>query len=123
MSQANCHIAVTAEIEINLQHISNCSNPCGKNIQFSCTSRKQCICCKRHGIRNQNFFGKADDKSPQTFRNFFHIRISVVNLFLYIVILYNGPSNELREKGNIKHHIPQIFLRLHFSAVNINDKG
>src|SRR5699024_7295269 len=123
MPQADCHIAVAAEIEINLQHISNGCNPCGKNVQFSGTSSKQRICCNCHGVRNQDFFGKTYDKSYETFRNFFHICISVVDLFLYVMILYNGSGNELREKGNIEHHIPKILLWLHFSAINVNDIG
>ena len=86
-------------------------------------SSKQRICCDCHGVGNQDFFGKTYDKSSETFCNFFHICISVVDLFLYVMILYNGPSNELREKGNIEHHIPKILLRLHFSAINVNHIG
>lgn len=70
-SQADCHIAVPAEIKINLHSICDCPNPCAYDVQGIKTLLENLVCGCCHGICKEYFFCQAADKASQTQGGFF----------------------------------------------------
>ena len=58
-AQTDRHIAVSAEVKINLQHIGNGTQPCPCCVNVSGRCSKKLVRDKSHGIGNQNLFTES----------------------------------------------------------------
>ena len=61
------HIAVSAEIKIDLQHIGNCAQPSTQTGDSGCCRTKEIIRHKSHCIGDKNLFAQTCNETPDSF--------------------------------------------------------
>ena len=114
------HIAVAAEIIINLQPIGQGRKPRFRHGQPGVHLRKKGICRHRHGIGNQHLFRKPDNKPAKAVRHLLRRRGTLSQLCGNVAVAHDGSGNQLREKGDIQQQIKKVILNQFFVPVRIN---
>ena len=67
-SDSVCHIAISAEIKINLERKADCQKPAACNGQVAAY---QLVCNDSAGVGKQYLFGKTDEETKKAFKNVF----------------------------------------------------
>ena len=118
------HIAVTAEVKIELQGVEQnhqaCVRPTKNGQIFIAVIHTRAEC-----IRQKHFLGKPKHKKRETARNPLPVRLFRVKrpkLRQHLAVIYNGAGDKLREKGHKQRILGQRAVR-HLAPVSIHDEG
>ena len=123
LSEADGHIAVAAEIKVNLQHIGDGSDPGCRRVKPRDIRCKKRVCHEADGVGNQHLFGETGNKTADSVHDAVHRLSPVLDLLGDIVVFHDGAGDELREEGNVEKHFSEILLGLSHAPVNVDDVG
>lgn len=122
MTYADSHVAVAAEVVIDLYHIADGAEP-----------RKAVICKKRvientvgdipGGICNEELFRKTGDKPADTVCRLLGRERALIYLERDIMVFYDRAGDELWEKGDIQQKLRKAFRALGWIAGYIDGVG
>ena len=118
LAKTDRHIAITREVEIDLERIRDRVKPEEQN-GFIVRCHKGGAEAREH-IGDQNFLTETDDKAAHTERDLFHRMLSFIELKRDIGITHDRARDELREKRDIGRKIDGISLRLNVTSVNVD---
>ena len=132
LSQTDGHIRISAEIEINLEGVGQCSQPghsCRQRhipaepLHRSVSEPKGMIRNQCHVIGQKHLLAQPDNKPHHTVGKILHVLLSVVDLIRNGLIPHNRSGDELRKEGDVQAHIQQILLGLPPSPVHVDYIG
>ncbi len=95
-AHADRHIAITREVEINLQRVTDYTQPCrrrGTGIHAENGVGDEC-----GYVGDQYLFGKTHDEAAHAFREFLQIAGSVRKFLLYIDVTHDRSGDKLGEQ-------------------------
>ena len=123
-AQADGHVRIAAEIEIDLEGIGYGSQPDAKDRgRPVCHGVKAPVCDECDVIGDQNLFGESDEEPADAFAEIVHGDLPVVDLFLNLHVPDNGPCDQLGEEGDIESQEERILLGFRISPIDIDDVG
>ena len=117
--QTDSHVRVTGKVKIQLNGISDNSQPGITETKRFRLLGKNTVNHDGQRIGDQNLFGQTDDKTLQTDNNVGKGNRTLVNLFADVVILDNRSRHQLRKQYDIQSQLVNVFLRLNLAAVNV----
>ena len=123
-SQTDCHIAVTAEIKINLKGISQYHQKRGGGVQKG-SLLETVIYGKRKHICKQHLFSQTDCKNHDALCKIIRLKAAVLlilKLRHHFLIGHNGACNQLGKEGH-KGKIIDKGVMLRPSGASVNNKG
>ena len=119
-SHADSHIAVAAEIEIDLEHIGDRTDPGGEDVELTGAGGKDRVCRNGHRVGNHNFFCEAEREAPHPGGRSVQRNRSVVDRAADIMIFHDRSRDQLGKKGNIQQQLSVILLAGSLAAINID---
>ena len=122
-SETDGHIGVTREIKVDLEGVSQGSQPgsCHRKLGNGKSCRR--IPEKADVIRQQDLFSHTGHKAVDAFREVIQIFPAFLHLLRNGLILYDGSCDQLRKHGNIGSIADPVLLHVRISTVNINGIG
>ena len=120
-SDADGHIRITAEIEINLHCISDYSDP-GEEYRpfrhplYGGVKKPQII-------GEKNFFPQTDNEAADAFSHIFGGDLSFLQIGFDIGVFHDGAGYKLREHGDIHGEKNEVFLHFDFSPIDVDNIG
>ena len=118
--QADGHIAVAGEIEIDLQSVGYRSQPSHGN-RNRCQFVKSCISDDRHAVGQDHFFAKALDKARYSLAEILPGLLPAVDLRGNGLVTDDRSGDELWEKGHVKPHVQDTALGGRFLPIDVDD--
>ena len=122
-SQADGHVRISAEVEINLQCIGADSDPVSHHGNIAVRQRTDGGVQGAEIVGQQDFFAQAENKSLCAFPEIDPIRGADAELLLHISVLDNRTRNELREQGQVQGKAQKTLLRSHVLPVHVENIG
>ena len=122
-ADAHCHVAVAAEIEIQLERIREENEP-GRDGVHVVGHREAVIGGNSQNIREQNLLGKPDHEELNATRKGICVESAARNvseLRHHFIIKNNGAGDQLGEKGH-KSHIIKEWIMPGFAAAAVNQE-
>ena len=120
-AQADGHVAVSAEVEVDLQGVAHRSQPGQAEIQLGGRHSKHRVGDLPHGVCQEHLLPQAENKPAQTGQGQFRGHLPPVDLAGYVVIDDDGTGDKLRKERDVQQQltgVPGPPLRM---AVNIDD--
>ena len=122
-SKPNRHVKKKKKIEINLQHIEKRRQPEHRLAHIRRLIRVDRVHHLGKGICQDDLLSQTENKAFHAIRKALQRDGPVFDLLLDVMVFHDRSRYELREEGNIKHHVERIFLRLIFAPVHIHHVG
>ena len=119
--QSDRHVRISREVEIDLQHVSDCADPGAKAPDLRLRHIKKSVGYHGNVVGDEDLFREAANEAPHALCGILGRLFPVRDLKLDVVIFDDRAGDELREKRHIQHHVERVFLHLAVLAVNIND--
>ena len=117
---ADCHIAVTGKIIVDLKRIAECAEPCRRECQRIRHAEYR-IRNQPDRVRNQQLFRKPEDHSADAGCCLLRCGAACGQSVLNGLITHNRSCNQLREECDIKQQAEVIALRFCFVSGHIHD--
>ena len=119
-AHADSHIAVCAEIEIQLQGEGGCSKPCRRRTCRPCRQKADFFPQGSRPVGKKHLFEKPLHKPEQPIFHLFFLYLPAVQFLIHRGKTDNRPCHQLGKHGHIGEVGEIIFLRLHLFPVQIN---
>ncbi len=100
-AQADGHIRVAGEVEVDLQGIANETQPDQPGGLLGGRDVKNLVGGPGQGIGNQYLFAQPDDEAPHPIGEILQADLPLPELGSKIVVQCNGAGNQFGEKGDI----------------------
>ena len=119
-AEADCHIGIRGEIEIDLQRKEQAREPTGGNGR---------ACIRQRGkhtaeyIRDEHFLAKPYCETAHAAGKIVQRGVALGQLILDIGILHNRPCDQLREARDIQQQMRIVFLNANIAAVGVHRVG
>jgi hypothetical protein len=113
--QADCHVAISRKIKIDLQSETNRPHPVKKYCFFISIGKYYPQFSKRIG--NNHLFGKPGDETADAVSNIWNCVFSFRQICFDRGVPYYRPGDKLGEQGNIGGKVEQIFLYLDSTTI------
>ena len=121
-AKANGHIGIAGEIEIDLEHEHQRSEPCADERAVSTAGAQRRNDLARI-IGKQDLLGKANDKALRALEGRARRGAAVHELPGNLLIAHNGALHHLREHREVEQQIEERTLRLDLTAIDIRHIG
>ena len=108
-AQADGHVAVAGEIEVDLQGVTHRPQPGQPQVQLPRRHGEHRVRHPPGGVGQQQLFGKARDEPPQPRQGQLRRQGPAVDLPGHVVVLDDGPRDELGKKGDVQQQPAQAF--------------
>ena len=122
-SEADRHIGISREIEINFKGIQQHPKPDAKRGLCRQIAVEQLRRGLSRIVRDQYLFCKTDAEARHAVENFLRFRLSGAHFLLHIAVAHDRPGNELREQADVKQEARIRVLNADASAIDIHDIG
>ena len=122
-AQADGHVRVAGEVEINLQGIAHRPQPVGRGAQALGAGGIDQLGQLRHVVGQQHLLGQPHDKPPGAVDRVIPVLTAVPDLLLHRLIAHDRSGDELRKKAHIEREVKEVPLHAHLAAVEVNDIG
>ena len=121
MTQADSHVGITREVEIDLEGIGQHAQPrhSGRGLGHGGDLLPQCA----HLVGDQHLLGKTHHEALHTAAGLKHALAAVQQLMLHRLILDDRACNQLGEQRHIGAHIEDIAAGLDDAAIHIDGVG
>ena len=123
LAQADGHIGVAGEIEINLEGVCQNADPGSAGGKLSQVVGFDFRPEHTDAVGQDHLLGKAADKGAHTLSDGGQIDAALVQLPLHIRIPDDGPGNQLGEHGYIGAEVYNAFLYMNLAAVQVDTVG
>ena len=122
-AQADGHVGVAREIEIELHGVGDDGDPGSASAHGGQIACKQCVHLATNHIRNQNFLGKPYHKAVKTLQTLRPALLPVADFVRNVAVAHNGAGDELGEHDDVEHIVGEPLHRLVDIAVGIDHVG
>ena len=122
-AEADGHVAVTAEIVVDLHQIRDGADPGGRDVQYLRTSAENGVRGGAHRVGDQDLLAQADGKAPQAGGDLLPVRGARIDLMRYIPVPDDGSGDQLGEEGDVQKDLRVVLLGRHLSAVYVDHVG
>ena len=120
LSKADGHIAVSAEIKIDVKCIGSCGCPGPEHPRLARRDGPQQIRHMSQLICKKHLFGQTGHKAPDPLRRLLRVFVPVQHLRGYIRIFHDRSRDQLGKEGQIQSRRKDAFLRGCRSPAHIN---
>ena len=121
LSQAHRHIAIAAEIVVDLQGVAQRAEPGQAHIP--CPAGKDGVGNGADGVSQQQLLSKAPHEAEGPGFDLLRAAGTLIKLRGDFMVLHNRPGDQLREKGQIQQQLPEIPRPALRFTVDINHIG
>ena len=95
-------------------------HPCHQGVHAVERHREDIVGDYREVVGEQYLFGQTDDQEPEPDGKILTVDPAVVDFMRYVMIFYDRPRHQLREKRHIQRQVQQISLRFVLLAVGVD---
>ena len=122
-TQADGHIGIAREIEIQLQGISQDAYPCRSRVDGTKVGGETGVGLLGDDIGDENLFGQADDKTVKTLQTFRRRTLAMTQLLFHLVVAHDRTRNQLGKHDDIHHVVGQFVHGFYLSTIGIQHIG
>lgn len=122
-AQADGHVAVTGEVEVDLEGIGNGGQPIHERAIVFGVAGVDNGRYLGHLVGQKELFSQAHNKSPKAGGQVIHGHASGANFFFHRLIADDGAGDELGEETHIHKQIEEIPLEADPPPVEVDDIG
>ena len=122
-AQADGHVTVPGEIEVDLQGVAEGAQPGQADVQLLGLGGKHQVRHAAHRVGDEQLFGKPQNKPADALGSERGADLPLVDLLGHVVVLDNGPCNKLGEKGNVQRQLDKAPGRLAPVPVDVDHVG
>ena len=120
-AEADGHVAVAGEVEIDLQRVGDGGQPVHERAVIGGVAAVDDGGHLRDLIGQQQLFGQTHDKAPEALREIVHGHLALPDLLLDGLIAHDGAGDELREEADVHQQVEKVALQGNLAAVEVDD--
>ena len=120
-AETDRHVGVPAEVVVDLEGVTDRSQPGGHAVQLVDRLRKHLVGYGSQRVGNENFLGESHDEAFHAVGDFLEVHGSVLDLVSDVMVLDDRSCHQLREKGDVERELVNVLLRLNFLAIDVHD--
>lgn len=122
-AQSDCHVGITGEIIIELEHARQGSRPCQRNGQLVPFLPERDF--RHYGdlVRCQQFLGQAYDEPPNSVGELLEAMLTFPDLLHHRPVTHDRPGDQLRKKCDVQAYVQYAPLRFLLAPVDIDNIG
>ena len=110
LAEADGHVAVAGEVEIDLQRVGDGGQPVHERAVIGGVAAVDDGGHLRDLIGQQQLFGQTHDKAAEALREIVHSNAARSNLLLNGLIAHDGAGDELREEADVHQQVEKVAL-------------
>ena len=119
-AQADGHVAVAAEIKVNLQRVAHCAQPGAAGGELSGGEGKDCVRQEAHLICDQHLFGKAEEKAADAPGDPVGTELPLRQLPGDIPVAHDGAGDQLGKESNVQQHREETSLHALLVPIDVD---
>ena len=119
--QADGHVGVAGEIEVDLQRIPDNPQPGKARGEPPRRLGEGRVRDEAHLVGEKHLFGQAEEEALQPLRHVIHALPPAADLLRHRGVADDGSRHQLREEHHIERHMEEALLRRRVPPVNVDD--